>query len=124
MLETVFVRFRAHVCHGVGGERHVEPRLIGLARSRFNTGPGGNACDDHLCNALCLQLGFEVSAGKCALCPLRNDDVAGLVTQLRDKVSPSLGQYSLSGWLFRPPRRPTGDIDKYNWQPLCAKRID
>ena len=43
MLKAVFVGFRAHVCHGVGGERYVESCLVCLASSRFNTGSSDNA---------------------------------------------------------------------------------
>src|ERR1035437_855278 len=124
MLETVCVRFRAHICHGVGGERHVEACLIRLAGRRFHTCTGGQARENNLRHTFCLQLSIQVGGRKGARGAFGDEDVVWLLMQFWNQFTEVGGKVPVASRLLCPPRSSTRDVNQNHRQLLLAKGLD
>lgn len=123
--DAVLVRLFADISHCIESERHMEPLLVGLPRRCLNAYRCRHSSYNHLGNASRLELAFQIRCCERAPASLRDDNIARLPIQLRQKVGPSLGKrYVAARTLLRPARRPSRHIDQYDWEVLRVKNID
>ena len=124
MLETVFVRFSPHICHGIDSERHMETRFVRLASRRFHACTGGHACENDLRHTLCLQLNFQVGVRKGAPGAFGDEDVVWLRMQLWNQFTEVGGKIQVPSRLLCPSRSSPHDVDQNHRQLVFAKGLD
>jgi len=76
------VRFLADIGHGIEGQGHVEPLLVGLASGCLNAAGCHHSRHNHLGNASRPELAFKIRCCECAPASLGDDDIARLPIQL------------------------------------------
>ena len=124
MLETVFVRFRAHICHGVGSERHIETRFVRLASRGFNARPGGDARENNLRDTPCFQLSFQVGVRKSAPGAFGDENVVGLRMQFWNQFAEVGGKLPVPSRLLCPPRSSPCDVHQDHRYLQLAKSLN
>jgi len=124
MLETVFVRFSAHIRYGVGGERHIEPRFVRLASRGFHTRPGDDARENNLRHTPCFQLSFQVGVRKSAPGAFGDEDVVGLRMQFWNQFAEVGGKLPMPSRLLCPSRSGPRNINQNHGHLLLAKSLN
>ena len=96
------------VRHRIHDQNHVVAQIVGTARGRFHAGTRRNTRQEDLTHSPSSQFIIQRCGEKCAHSLFANSEIAGMLPQLRNKLSPirrksKLGPHRIDA-AWRPPR--------------------